>query len=258
LERRRDRLRNLWRILVLSGAATGLGWLLLREGWVLRSPAQIELVGSRQVSREQVIREAQLLFPQPLLYLRPQQLAQRLSAGLPVEDVLVSRLMLPPRLRIQLADRQPVARAERRIGSRLEQGFVDRLGNWMTSRQQRDSGTIPAVTVVGWQERLRPALAMILARSQQLGSPLTQVRFEPNGSVWLHTVALGRVHLGPPDARLPRRLEVLQHLSGQLPRQIRGLSVQSIDLSDPNRPELGLPAPRRGASAPTRPASMRD
>ena len=250
MERRRDRLRNLWRILVLSGAATGLGWLLLREGWVLRSPAQIELVGSRQVSREQVIREAQLLFPQPLLYLRPQQLAQRLSAGLPVEDVLVSRLMLPPRLRIQLADRQPVARAERRIGSRLEQGFVDRLGNWMTSRQQRSSGSAgtPSVQVLGWQERLRPALALILARRDRLGSPLQQVRFEPNGSVWLRTAALGNVHLGAADARLERRLDVLQHLSSQLPQQIRGLRVQSIDLSDPDRPELGLPVPAGGAA----------
>ena len=47
---------------------------------------------------------------------------------------------------------------------------------------------------------------------------------------------------GATNARLPRRLEVLQHLSGELPRQIRGLNVQSIDLSDPERPELGLPA----------------
>ena len=242
LQRRRDRLRNLWRLVLLTGAASGLGVLLLREGWVLRSPSQVELVGSRLVSREQVIREGQLRFPLQLLALSPHALAQRLSTGLPVEDVRISRLMLPPRLRIELADRKAVARAQRRSGTRLEDGFVDRLGNWMTRRQHRDSGTIPAVEVLGWQERLRPALALILARSQHLGSPLTQVRFEPDGSVWLHTVALGQVHLGPADARLPRRLEVLQHLSGQLPRQIRGLRVQSIDLSDPDRPELGLPA----------------
>lgn len=207
----------------------------------------MELIGSRLVSRDQVIREGQLRFPLQLLTLRPHALAHRLSTGLPVEDVRISRLMLPPRLRIELSDRKPVARAQRRNGTRLEDGFVDRLGNWMTRRQQRDSGTIPAVEVLGWQERLRPVLALILARSQQLGSPLLRVRFEPNGSVWLHTVALGQVHLGPADARLPRRLEVLQHLSGQLPRQIRGLPVQSIDLSDPDRPELGLPA------APVRP-----
>ena len=251
LERRRERLRNLWRIVVLAGAATGLGWLLLRQGWVLRTPAQIEVLGSRQVSRDQVIREGELKLPLQLLSLRPQQLSARLSAGLPVEQVQVSRLMLPPRLRIELVDREAVARAERRGPRGLEQGYVDRLGNWMTSRQQRGSaGKAAAVRVLGWQERLRPALAQILDRREQLGSPLQLVRFEANGSVWLRTAALGNVHLGPADQRLPRRLEVLQHLSSQLPQQIRGLKVQSIDLSDPDRPELGLPAvPGRSAAA---------
>jgi cell division protein FtsQ len=240
-------MRNLWRILVLSASATGLGWLLLRQGWVLRTPAQIEVSGSRQVSREQVIREAQLTLPLQLLSLRPQQVAARLSSSLPVEQVQVSRLMLPPRLRIDLVDREAVARAQRRVGKDLEVGYVDRLGNWMTSRQQRSGagGSEPGVQVLGWQERLRPALALILERRERLGSPLRQVRFEPNGSVWLRTVALGDVHLGPADARLQRRLEVLQHLSSQLPQQIRGLKVQSIDLSDPDRPELGLPAGSR-------------
>lgn len=251
LQRRRERLRNLWRIVVLAGAATGLGWLLLRQGWVLRTPAQIEVLGSRQVGRDQVIREGELKLPLQLLSLRPQQLSARLSAGLPVEQVQVSRLMLPPRLRIELVDREAVARAERRGPRGLEQGFVDRLGNWMTSRQQRGSaGKAAAVRVLGWQERLRPALAQILDRREQLGSPLQLVRFEANGSVWLRTAALGNVHLGPADQRLPRRLEVLQHLSSQLPQQIRGLKVQSIDLSDPDRPELGLPAvPGRSAAA---------
>jgi len=68
------------------------------------------------------------------------------------------------------------------------------------------------------------------------------VRFEPNGSLWLRTAALGDIHLGPPDTRLGERLDVLRHLSKELPGQIRTLKVQSIDLSDPEQPELGLPA----------------
>ena len=66
-QRRRERLQQLWRIVVLTGVAGGLSWALLRQGWVLRSPAQIEVVGSRQVSRDQVIREGQLQLPLQLL-----------------------------------------------------------------------------------------------------------------------------------------------------------------------------------------------
>lgn len=242
-QRRQERLAQLWRITLFTAAATGLGWALLRQGWVLLSPDQIEVLGSSQVTREQVLREAQLRLPQPLLGLRPRELSQRLSAGLPVEQVQVSRLMLPPRLRISLVEREAVAQAQRRSSRGIERGYVDRLGNWMTSRQQRGSGTArtPQVVVMGWQERLRTPLADVLAQKEQLGSTLQQVRFEPNGSLWLRTAALGDVHLGPPDDRLRRRLDVLRHLSAHLPQQIKTLKIQSIDLSDPEQPELGLP-----------------
>jgi cell division protein FtsQ len=214
---------------------------------VLRGPDQIEVLGSSQVNREQVIREAQLQLPQPLLGLKPRELAQRLSAGLPVEQVQVSRLMLPPRLRISLVEREAVAQAQRRSAKGIERGYVDRLGNWMTSHQQRGSGAnrTPQVMVMGWQERLRAPLAEILAQQNELGSTLQQVRFEPNGSLWLRTAALGDVHLGLRDQRLNRRLEVLRHLSSHLPKQIKTLKIQSIDLSDPEQPELGLPGKGR-------------
>jgi len=246
-QRRQERLRQLWRITLFSAAAAGLGWGLLREGWVLRNPDQIEVLGSSQVSREQVIREAQLRLPQPLLSLKPQDLAQRLAAGLPVEQVQVSRLMLPPRLRISLVEREAVAQAQRRSSKGIERGYVDRLGNWMTSRQKRGSGAnrTPQVMVMGWQERLRAPLAEVIAQEDQLGSTLQQVRFEPNGSLWLRTAALGDVHLGLPDERLSRRLDVLRHLSTHLPKQIKTLKIQSIDLSDPEQPELGLPGKGR-------------
>lgn len=250
-QRREELLRHGWRTVVLSAAAVGLGWLLLRQGWMLRSPQQVEVSGSQQVSREQAIEAAGLRFPVPLLELRPQSIRAALAASLPVENVQVSRLMLPPRLRIQLVDRQAVARAERRTPTGTEQGFVDRFGNWMSRRQHLGAAgaAAPQLQVVGWQERVRPALGQVLAKRDDLGSPLLEVRFEPSGSLWLRTASLGRIRLGPPDGRLDRRLEVLAHLSGTLPGKVRGLQLQSIDLTNPDQPELGLPAPLGGGGA---------
>ncbi|MFM7549754.1 MAG: cell division protein FtsQ, partial [Cyanobacteriota bacterium] len=57
------------------------------------------------------------------------------------------------------------------------------------------------------------------------------------------------------DGLLVRRLAVLQHLSGELPPRVKGRSVQSIDLSDPDQPELGLPTPSRNANNPPRSAA---
>ncbi|MCT0212924.1 MULTISPECIES: cell division protein FtsQ/DivIB [unclassified Synechococcus] len=255
-QRRKERLRNAWRLLVFSACAAALGYGLLRQGWSLRSPAQVEVLGSQQVSRDQVIRAAGLRFPVLLLSLQPRQLQDGLSATLPVEQVRVERLMLPPRLRIALVDRQAVARAERRTATGLEQGYVDRLGNWMSLGQQqvarpRDKPALE-VRVVGWQERHRQTLVEILERRGRLGSPLREIRFEPNGNLLLITQSLGQVRLGPPDALLARRLDVLQHLSSQLPAQLKGRSFRSVDLSDPDQPELGQ-AP--GATAQTSSAS---
>ncbi|MCP9774086.1 FtsQ-type POTRA domain-containing protein [Cyanobium sp. WAJ14-Wanaka] len=262
MQRRSERLRNLWRLLVFTSIAGGLAYGLLRQGWILNGPAQVEVVGSQQVDAAQVIRAADLHFPQPLLGLQPKQIASAIAAALPVEQVQVTRLMAPPRLRVTVVDREAVARAERQSARGLEQGYVDRLGNWMSTRQgQGSKGPSPEqLQVRGWQARLRPALAMMLERRQSLGADLQEIRFEPGGSLWLKSASLGEVRLGPIDGQLNRRLEVLQQLGQQLPAKVKGRKVISIDLSDPEQPELGLPAAAGTgtASGPNKPVASRD
>ncbi len=241
-ERRADRLLNLWRLVVFSAMAGGLGYGLLTQGWTLRYPSQVEVSGSRLVSRDQVIQAAGLSFPQPLLALQPRQIIQTLSTALPVENVRVSRLMLPPRLRVELIDRSAVARAERRNKDALEQGYVDRLGNWISLRQNlgvRLEGT-QELRVLGWNERHRPALAKVLQERPAFGGKLQEIRFDPEGSLWLSTTDLGPVRLGPADGQLERRLAVAAHLNATLPADLRGRRPQIVDLSDPDQPELSL------------------
>jgi len=229
-------------MLVLLALAGGLGYGLLRQGWVLRGPDQVEVQGSRQVTAADVIKAANLRFPQPLLTLDPRRLGSDLSAALPVEDVQVSRLMAPPRLRVELLYRQPVARAERRNSSGLELGYVDRLGNWMSARQGQGLRTSASdqLLVQGWQPRHRTALTQVLLHSKELAGDLRRIRFDPSGSLWVESASLGNVRLGPSDSQLERRLQVLSHLVTVLPAQLKGKRPHTIDLTDPNQPELAL------------------
>lgn len=234
---------------MFTALAGGLGYCLLRQGWILRGPSQIEVSGSTQVSREQVIRAAGLSFPLPLLGLQPKKLDEELRAALPIERVSVSRLMLPPRLRIELVDREAVARAERHISEGVERGYVDRVGNWIVNRQEpavRIKGNATLKVVVGWNERHRPALQHLLEARARLGPGLREVRFDPAGSIWLETSELGPIRLGPNDGQLPRRLEVAKALMTSLPARMKGRQPRLIDLSDPEQPELSFSA----ASAP--------
>jgi cell division protein FtsQ len=248
-QRRLERLQDGWRILVYGALTAGLGFVLLREGWMLQGPDQVAVSGSRLVSREQVITAARLRFPQPLLALQPRDLSQTLADALPVEQVKVSRLMLPPRLRVELVDREAVARAQRRTPKGPENGFVDRTGSWINadpSVRQRLGGKA-TIDVVGWNERNRPVLAKVLAARPQIGPGLKEIRFDPDGSLWLTTRDLGPLRLGPADSQLARRLDVVAHLNRNLPKRLVGQRPLSIDLTDPEQPELTL----RGASAAT-------
>ena len=93
LQQRQESLRNAWRVLVFLGLAGGLGYGLLRLGWTLSGPEQVEVIGSRQVTTTEVISAADIRFPQPLLTLDPRRIASGLAGTLPVEEVRVSRLM---------------------------------------------------------------------------------------------------------------------------------------------------------------------
>jgi cell division protein FtsQ len=241
-QRRAERLRNGWRLLVFSGLSAGLGLVLLRQGWILRDSSLVEVSGSRLISREQVIQAGQLQFPLPLLELRPRQLAAQLATVLPVEQVRVSRLILPARLRIELADRQAIARAERRLRQGSEQGFIDRFGYWISRQQSTGIRLTPGsnLVVLGWQERHRAALSLVLDHRAALGPGLRQIRFDADGSLWLTTTELGPLRLGPADGRLERRLEVAAHLNRVLPQQMGGRLPRMTDLSDPEQPELSL------------------
>jgi cell division protein FtsQ len=249
-QRRLERLREGWRILVYAGLATGLGYGLLRQGWMLQQPSQVEVSGSRLVNRDQVIAAAQLRFPQPLLTLQPRLLSRQLAELLPVERVKVTRLMLPPRLQVDLTDREAVARAQRRTPNGLESGFVDRTGSWINAApdlRQRLGGKA-TIDVVGWNERYRSALGKVLDARSSIGKGLTEVRFEPDGDLWLTTRELGPWRLGPLDSQLNRRLQVVAHLNRTLPqRLVVGQRPLSIDLTDPEQPELTL----RGSSETT-------
>ena len=257
-QRHRERLRQLWRIAVLASLSAGLGYVLLRQGWTLRDPSQVEVLGSAVVSRDQVITAAGLRFPQPLMTLNPRLMARELTGALPVEQVKVTRLMLPPRLRVELTDREAVARAVRRTDRGPEMGFVDGGGNWISLRQHqgvRSKGDL-SLLVIGWNASNRSVVARLLEERGALGPGLREIRFEPDGSLWLVTSQLGQVRLGPPDAQLDRRLEVVAHLGRTLPARLKGAPPRLIDLSDPEQPEISLGAKRgatQAASAPGAP-----
>lgn len=249
-QQRLERLAQVWRLLALLAAAAGLGWVLLRHGWLLQSPAQVTVLGTVGLGRDQVIRAGDLHFPQPLLDLDPADLRRRLAAQLPVDRVVVQRHMLPVGLTIRLHPRLAVARAQRRTSAGLENGFVDRTGRWITARQQAMGGAAVSnpLWITGWQERHQPGLEVLLPQLPPAAA-ITELRFRPEGDLWLVSSRLGLVRFGTLDDRLQRRLQVLDHLASDLPKTSALNGSRAIDLDDPEHPELLLAPPGAGLNA---------
>ena len=240
-ERRREQLIQSWRILLFGGVSSGLIWLLLSAGWSLRSQQQLTVRGSDRLGSDEVVKAAGLRFPRPLITLEPGRLERRLLAELPVQSVSVKRRLVPPGLDIELKDRLPIAAASRMGAQGKEQGMVDVEGHWMPLTVARQ-GEAPAsaVRVEGWIPSRRSMIATVLARRDQLGSPLNVIYVAPDGDLSLHTKTLGLVRLGSNERLLDQQLRTIALLSSSLPETLRGKASSGIDLSDPSKPELQL------------------
>ena len=241
--RRRQRMHlaaQLWSLLLLLSVSAGLGWLLLRHGWLLRTPMQVQLTNRSPFDRDQVISAAGLRFPLELLSLDSASMQQRLGANLPVENISVQRQLWPPKLLIHLQLRQAVARAQRQTTQGLETGFVDRTGAWISRAQQQasDVGAVPALKsrrLAGAprQHRELPTARATTCRSRQPGGIQAQWRaLAAKSDHWERFVSATWINA------LPRQLEVLSHLAEQQP--LAQEPTQALDLSDPERPELVL------------------
>lgn len=252
LARRRERMIHLWRLTVLGSTATALGWLLITQGWTLSSKDQVKVSGSERLGADAVIEASRLRFPLSLLSLQPKELEATLLKTLPVQGASVQRRLLPPGLTVQLEDRRPLAAATRQGPKGLERGMVDGLGQWMV-RTDADHGERPQteIQVQGWTAAHREVLASLLKQRDQLGSRLQTITIAPDGSLSVTTASLGLVQLGSDPSLLDQQLVTLSQLTRSLPKELRQQAGSSLDLSDPGKPELQLPAPADGGTEKT-------
>ncbi len=257
-ERRRDRMIQLWRLTVFGSSATALGWLLITQGWTLRSKEQVQVSGSERLGTEAVVEAAQLSFPLSLLSLQPSEMENQLVKTLPVQAAVVQRRLLPPGLTVQLEDRRPVAAARRQGSKGQEQGMVDSRGQWMT-RTAAAHGEEPetSILVTGWTPAQRPSLELLLKRRDQLGSVLQTIEITADGALSVRTAGLGLVHLGSDTRLLDQQLITLTQLSRSLPDELRRRSGTSLDLSDPSKPELQMAIEAKAETTPPAKTSER-
>ena len=251
-ERRQVLFLQLWRLVALLLLGGGCTWILLRHGWTLRSSDVMVLTGGAALETSQVVEAAKLRFPSPLLEISPRALENQLVRELPVRAAQVERRILPARLIISLKPEIPVAKAMRQGPDGPERGLLNADGQWIPLSEASPE-PLTNIMVRGWNDRKSGQIAALLKQRDRFEGRLRAIVLHPDGSVSLITTGLGRIDLGGESALMNTQIDTIVHLHKTLPKHLRQAQQSSLDLSNPERPELQLlspPAPKKGQTEP--------
>jgi len=252
------RLRNGARFVVLAAFAVGAIALIRQPGWTVRDASAIQVSGNRWLPDDTVRNLLGLNYPQSLLRLDPNQIAQHLSTSETIAEARVYRELMPPGLKVWVRERQPVAIAypsdtpvvlgamtivgRRKSVDRL--GLLDAGGQWMTYNDYVDRPKmppLPALATIGNYDDYKTRWPEVYAEISRSSVQIAQIDWRDPSNIILST-EIGAVHLGSIGSRLPEQIIALDRLRN-LPQQIGADRILYIDLSDPHAPYVQVPAP---------------
>jgi cell division protein FtsQ len=236
--RRLKALQAVWRFVAIAGMAGGLFWALSMPDWMLGKRSHIEVEGEQLLSKEQIRDWVPLSKPQSFWQLPTQETSDRLEAIAPIAEAQITRQILPPKLIVEITERQPRAIA---ITAANETGFLDNRGVFIAkSYYDRAAKNLPhpSLKVIGYREIYRRHWLQIYPLIERSTIEISQVDWRNPNNLILKT-EMGIVHLGSNPERFAEQLTVLAKMR-QLSSRVPTNRIVYIDLTDPNQPTLRL------------------
>ncbi|MBU6228566.1 MAG: FtsQ-type POTRA domain-containing protein [Cyanobacteria bacterium REEB459] len=237
--------QSCWRWLALLGLTAASFWVATRPNWVIQSPRQIQVTGTRLLSAEMIQDLVPLSYPQSLMEIDPQAIAQQLRQRAPVVRVKVNRQLLPPGLLVTVQERLPVAvvlPTEQAQGQFLQAGLIDDQGAWMPmsslGQLRTASPPLPALKLQGMKPEYQRYWPQLYATIHRSPVAIHTIDWRDPANLVLET-DLGKVYLGPYTAELGEQLATLDKMRN-LPQRVKKSLVAHIDLTKPEQPAITL------------------
>jgi cell division protein FtsQ len=256
-QRRFKILRGMWQTLAIGGIAGSAIWLITLPFWVIRGPQQIQVQGNELLTTQTIQSLLPIAYPQSLLEVKPQSIAQALQAQAPITDVEVSRHLFPPGLTIQVQERRPVAIAyppaglNGSPGNQTERsaafdpnqsvGLLDETGLWIPIESYVDLEQfleLPDLRVIGIRQQYRSQWVELYQAVSRSPVQIDEIDWREPTNLILKT-ELGEVHLGPYSSKIHQQLEVLDQMR-QLPENVDPEQIDYLDLRNPLSPLIEL------------------
>ncbi|MBO6960141.1 MAG: FtsQ-type POTRA domain-containing protein [Prochlorococcus marinus CUG1438] len=199
----------------------------------------IRISGSELYSQNDVINNSSLKLPIRLISINPIYLERELKQNLSLKNVSVSRQILPFGLMIHLDARTPIAYGERILNEKKIVGFIDKDGIFIN---EQNAGNInlskSTIQVFGWKEKFKKTLSDILIAQENYAFEIVKITFSPNGFLTIEERDLKTIYLGFNPKLIDYQLKIINKLKIEFKKNKLSEKIDSIDLTDPNKPKI--------------------
>jgi cell division protein FtsQ len=234
-ERRIRTLKVSWQVLLLGAIVGSVSWGMTRPDWTISKPQQISISGNQALTESAVRNMLGLKYPASLLQIEPQALHAKLVSQGSVVTATVHRELLPPRLRIQVRDRLPIATVDRSINNKVIKGLIDETGHWLpmssyrlTANQMPNLRLVANESCPGWSELYRAV--------QQSLVKISEIDCQDTLHLSLKT-EIGTIRVGEFDrTKIYKQLQKAHELRNW--QQSTPLKNAIVDLENPQSPKL--------------------
>ena len=199
----------------------------------------IKIIGSELFSQNDVINNSSLKFPIRLIFVKTNFLEKELKQNLSLKYVSVSRQLIPFGLKVHIWTRKPIAYGEKILGDEKIFGFIDIDGVFINKENAEGKNlTNLTIQVFGWREKFREILSKILISQKNNKFEVVKITFSPNGFLTIEEKHLKTIYLGFNPNLINYQLQIINNLKNELKKNNFSEKIDSIDLTDPNKPKI--------------------
>ena len=197
----------------------------------------IYIKGSKLFTNEEIIKNSSLNLNTPLIFVKTKYIERQLKKSFSLENVSISREVIPFGLKIFIKTRTPVAYGEKIVNNKKVSGFIDQNGYFIEKKFIDKKFTKKLSTsVFGWKEIHINKTSEILNLIDKYDFEFININFSPNGFLTIEEKNLKRILLGLDTMMIEVQLQSLKNIKNQLKEKKLQDRIDYIDLTDPKNP----------------------